>query len=147
MSPLARLLAERACERLIYTYSHLVDFNQAEQIADLFTLDGIWESGHRRWVGQNEIRSGFRKRQLHTKRKSRHICTNTLIELDGLSEASGLSYYVIYRHDGGFGHRAAPLNGERIIGEYHDRFVLVGKEWRFAHRRATVAFSNRRTVS
>jgi hypothetical protein len=146
MSPLSQLLIERACERLIYTYARLVDFNQAEQIADLFTLHGVWESGRRRWVGQSQIRAGFRKRQLHTERKSRHICTNVLVELHGSSEASGLTYYTIYRHDGGFGNRPAPFNGERIMGEYHDKFLLVGKEWRFAYRRATLAFSNRRAT-
>src|ERR1700733_13538894 len=110
MNPSVRLQAERACEHLIYTYARLVDFNQAEQIAELFTLNGVWESGRRRWVGQDQIRGGFRKRQLHTERRSRHICTNALVELHGPSEASGLTYYTIYRHDGGFGNRPAPLN-------------------------------------
>jgi hypothetical protein len=136
-------LDERACERLIYEYARLVDFNRAEQIADLFTHEGTWESGRMRWVGQSQVRAGFRRRQFLKYRKSRHICTNVMIELLGPSEARGLTYFIIFRNDGNFGERPAPLNGEQIVGEYHDRFVRVGEVWRFASRLATVSFSNR----
>jgi hypothetical protein len=42
MDDLERLLAERACERLIVEYCRLVDFGEAARIADLFTEGGVW---------------------------------------------------------------------------------------------------------
>jgi SnoaL-like domain len=49
MDELERLLAERACERLIIEYCRRVDFGNARLIADLFTEDGQWEGvDHRR---------------------------------------------------------------------------------------------------
>ena len=39
---LERLVAERACERLVLEYARLVDSGSASQIADLFTDDGEW---------------------------------------------------------------------------------------------------------
>lgn len=56
MNGVKLLLNQRACE-----YSRLVDFDQAERIADLFIPEGIWQSGRR--VGQAQVRAGFRRRQ------------------------------------------------------------------------------------
>jgi SnoaL-like domain len=55
--PVARLLDERACERLIIDYTHLVDFGEAARIADLFMTDGVWEAGGLRMDGQDAIRA------------------------------------------------------------------------------------------
>ncbi len=52
MDDLSRLLAERACERLVVRYAELIDFDKAEQVADLFVPDGVWESDRSRKVGE-----------------------------------------------------------------------------------------------
>ena len=139
---LSRLLDERACERLVTDYTHLVDFGEAARIADLFTEDGIWEADQLRMEGRDAIRAGFGARQRVARRTSRHVCTNVAITLTGPDEATGLSYLVNYRHDSRTGEAElpAPIGPPKYVGEYHDRFVRTADGWRIAHRRCTLAF-------
>lgn len=37
MDPSEHFAIERECERLVVTYTHLVDFGEADRIAELFT--------------------------------------------------------------------------------------------------------------
>lgn len=37
-----RLLAERACERLVVDFVHRLDLGDPGSVADLFTQDGTW---------------------------------------------------------------------------------------------------------
>jgi len=140
--PVARLLDERACERLIIDYTHLVDFGEAARIADLFTTDGVWEAGDLRMDGQDAIRAGFMARQGVARRTSRHVCSNVAITLVGPDEATAISYLVNYRHDAasGVAQRPAPAGVPKFVGEYHDRFVRTPDGWRIAHRRCEMAF-------
>jgi ketosteroid isomerase-like protein len=140
--PVARLLDERACERLIIDYTHLVDFGEAARIADLFTTDGVWEAAGIRMEGQEAIRAGFLARQRVARRTSRHVCSNVAITLVGPDEATAISYLVNYRHDAasGVAQRPAPAGGPKFVGEYHDRFVRTPDGWRIAHRRCEMAF-------
>ncbi len=140
--PMAQLLDERACERLVVDYTHFVDFGEAARIAELFTGDGIWEAEGVRMVGQEAIRAGFLARQGVVRRTSRHVCTNVAITMRGPDEATGLSYLVNYRHDStsGAAERPAPAGHPKYVGEYHDRFVRTPDGWRIAHRRCEMAF-------
>jgi hypothetical protein len=56
---LSRLLDERACERLVIDYTHLVDFGEAARIADLFTEDELVGRRLRRRRTSPETFSGF----------------------------------------------------------------------------------------
>lgn len=138
----AQLLDERACERLIIDYTHLVDFGEAARVADLFTTDGVWEAGGVRMEGQDAIRAGFLARQHVARRTSRHVCSNLAVTRTGPDEATGLSYLVNYRHDAasGVAERPAPAGVPKFVGEYHDRFVRTPDGWRIAHRRCELAF-------
>jgi hypothetical protein len=143
MTPLDRLLAERACERLITDYCQFVDFGEAARIADLFTADGVWEASDGvRMDGQHEIRAGFGRRQGITRRTSRHVCTNVSIDVADENRATGLCYLINYRHDSPTGVAAmpAPAGAPKFVGEYRDRFVRTPQGWRFQHRRFDLTF-------
>jgi hypothetical protein len=43
LDPLARLLAERACERLLVEFVSRLDLGDPAEVAALFTEDGVWE--------------------------------------------------------------------------------------------------------
>jgi SnoaL-like domain len=64
LDPLSRLLAERACERLIIDFVHRLDLGEAGSVAELFTADGIWEwpDGDRRIQGRDALRRYFGSR-------------------------------------------------------------------------------------
>src|SRR5512143_164907 len=92
-------MIERACERLIVAYSHMIDFGEAGNVADLFTDDGVWESSERHLDGSAQIAASFQARQANTGRRSRHVCTNVAIDVSGPDAATGVSYYTLYRED------------------------------------------------
>lgn len=141
MDELQRLLAERACERLINEYARRVDFGQASKIADLFTEDARWE-GDQVFEGRERIREWFEGRQGVTRRVSRHVCTNVMVEVLSPTEARSHCYMINYRHDRAEGDDSLPVPTEvpKYVGELHDTFRLTDEGWLFSGRRVTVAF-------
>ena len=126
MDPLERLLAERACERLVYRYAQLLDLGQAEKVPELFADDGVWElPGRIRFAGRAELDAGIPTRLTAPGRTARHLCMNVVIDVLGPDEAVGTSYMVNYRYDDPSGVPAdlAPTGDPVYIGEYRDRFV------------------------
>ncbi|MFE2481563.1 nuclear transport factor 2 family protein, partial [Streptomyces sp. NPDC059389] len=55
LDPMERLLAERACERLVVEFVHRLDLGDPGSVADLFTQEGTWEwpAGNRRIAGHD----------------------------------------------------------------------------------------------
>jgi hypothetical protein len=149
MDEMQRLFAERACERLIMEYARRVDFGNASGIADLFTEDGRWEGTDLVLDGQNEIREWFSERERLTRRVSRHLCTNVMVDLLSPDEAQSLCFLVNYRHDrrGVDDGSPAPAEVPKYVGELHDRFRRTAEGWRFTERRVEVAFQRRRAAS
>jgi ketosteroid isomerase-like protein len=126
---------ERACERLVVEYTHLVDGGRAAAVADLFAADGVWSSGAARYDGRDAIRAAFATRQA-SDRTSRHVCTNLRVDVVDDDHATGLVYLTLYRFDGDGPGAPDP----DLVGEYRDAFVRTAEGWRFAERTATAAF-------
>lgn len=147
MNELNRLLAERACERLIVEYTQRVDFGRAAEIADLFCADGEWQGTDLHLTGREQIRDWFTKRQGVTRRVSRHVCTNIAVDVVSEDEARSSCYMINYRHDRREGDLSLPVPAEvpKFIGELHDRFRREPEGWRFASRRVEVSFVRRRS--
>jgi uncharacterized protein (TIGR02246 family) len=140
MDALARLLAERACERLVTEYCHLVDHGEAARIAELFTEDGVWSSPENTMTGREAIARGFARRQANTARMSRHVCGNVLIDVTGADQATGVCYLTLYRHDGVPERATSPSDVPAIVGEYRDTFARNADGWRFKRREIVVSF-------
>lgn len=141
------MLAERECERLVYRYAWLVDSGEAARVADLFTDDGVWAAGEGEPMrGRDGIRAGFTARQAITRRQSRHVMTNVLIDVTGPDTASGRVYLVNYRHDSpsGVAERPAPSDAPKFVGEYNLTFRRVEGQWLFATLDLDLAFLRRR---
>jgi hypothetical protein len=147
MDELARLLAERDCERLIVHYCRLVDFGNAAQIADLFCEDGEWRGVDLHLQGRDQIRAWFSEREQLTRRVSRHICTNVAVDLVSDDEAESLCYMVNYRHDSRDAEPQLPVTLEvpKFVGELHDRFRRTADGWRFQSRTVELSFVRRRS--
>ncbi|WP_417515131.1 nuclear transport factor 2 family protein [Minwuia sp.] len=136
-----RMLIERACDRLVQQYCHFVDRGEAVRIADLFTEDGVWTSPDNTMTGIDEIRAGFQRRQNATHRRSRHVCTNLLIDVQDAGTATGVVYLTLYRHDDKADASVRPSEVPEIVGEYRDTFVRTDDGWRFSRREIGVDFS------
>ena len=146
MDDVERMLAERACERLIVEYCRRVDFGHAGTIADLFCDDGRWEGVDLVLDGRDQIRDWFVKREGVTRRVSRHVCTNVAVDVISAEEARSLCYMVNYRHDRADGDRSLPavMEAPKFVGELHDHFRRTPEGWRFTQRRVVLAFTRRR---
>lgn len=148
MDDLERLLAERDCTRLIAEYCRRVDSGHAAAIPDLFCADGTWEGVDLLLTGREEIRGWFVQREALTRRVSRHVCTNVLIDVVSPDEAHSVCYMINYRHDRRDGDTSVPVPAEvpKFVGELHDRFRRTADGWRFASRRVEVVFVRRRAA-
>lgn len=142
MNEVERLLAERACERLLYDYCRCVDFGNASKMADLFVEDGVWEADDLVLAGRDAIHAHFLKREKVVRRVSRHLCTNVQIDVLDEDHAEGLSYFTNLRHDRAEGDLSLPVPIEvpKYTGEYRMTFVRTAEGWRFKLQHVDVAF-------
>lgn len=131
MSPLDRLIAERACERLIHLYALHADHHQHDEMANLFADDGSLDRGDGPVVGREAIRCALNRRRPDS--IVRHVCSNVIIEVRGERTASATSVMTLYRT---FGSAVPPqkLAPAEMIVDYRDRFVLAANGWRIQER-------------
>lgn len=140
LDPTDRLLAERACERLIVEFVHKLDLGDPGGVADLFTDVGLWEwvEGDRRIQGRDALRSYFAGRPAD--RLSRRICTNILVTVTSEATATATTYFTTYRvdgHTGGFVPPRAPTQ----VGHYEDTFCKIEGRWLISSRSLYLAFA------
>lgn len=136
---LARLLAERACERLIVEFLRRLDLGDPATVAELFTPDGVWEwpQGARRIEGREALREYFGSRPAD--RLSRRMCTNVLVTLESPTTASATSYFATYRVDGYTGGMLPPRLPANV-GHYEDTFRKENGVWLLATRSTFLPF-------
>lgn len=139
LDPLARLLAERACERLLVEFVRRLDLGVPAEVAALFTENGVWEwpAGGRRVQGREELARYFGSRPAD--RLSRRLCTNVLVTVRSPDEATATSYFATYRVDGWAG-GLQPSPAPTQVGHYEDVFRRVGGVWLLASRTTVLAF-------
>jgi uncharacterized protein (TIGR02246 family) len=143
LDPIQCLLIERECERLVYRYCHVIDHGEAARVADLFTEDGVWAAGRNASEGRAAIAAAFQARQANVARMSRHVCSTPLIEVIDESNAQGVTYIQLYRHDGDPERRISPIADlPEVVGEYRDVFVRAAEGWRFRRREFVTAFAH-----
>ncbi|MFI1198241.1 nuclear transport factor 2 family protein [Streptomyces sp. NPDC020883] len=139
IAPMDRLLAERACERLILDFVHRLDLGDPGSVAELFTEDGIWQWPHddRRIVGREALREYFGSRPAD--RLSRRLMTNILVSVTSATTATAVSYLTTYRVDG-YVDGLVPPQLPANVGHYEDTFRKVDGIWLLATRSTHLAF-------
>ncbi|MGW0712481.1 nuclear transport factor 2 family protein [Streptomyces sp. NPDC002643] len=140
LDPMERLLAERACERLILELVRRLDLGEPSTVCDLFTPDGVWQwpYGQRRIEGREALREYFGSRPVD--RLSRRMCTNILVTLDSPDTAAATTYFATYRVDG---YTEDALIAPRLpanIGHYQDTFRKIDGTWLLATRTLVLPF-------
>ncbi|MEV5957571.1 nuclear transport factor 2 family protein [Streptomyces sp. NPDC051987] len=141
MDPLERLLAERACERLVVDFVRRLDLGEPSSVADLFTEDGWWEwpppGDGRRAEGRAALAAYFGSRP--PGRLSRRVMSNILVTVTGPDTAAATSYFQTYRVDGHDG-ATVPAGPPVQVGHYEDRFRCVDGGWLLASRTLVLPF-------
>ncbi|MFD4906867.1 nuclear transport factor 2 family protein [Kitasatospora purpeofusca] len=138
-TPIDRMLAERACERIIVDFIHRLDLGEPSSVAELFTPDGVWfwPHGDRRVEGREALSAYFGSRP--SDRLSRRLMTNILVTVESATEARAVSYLTTYRVDGyagGIIETRLPAN----VGHYEDTFRNIDGSWVLATRTVFIPF-------
>ena len=112
---------------LLARYCFALDADRFEEMAALFTPDGVWETAFGTGTGRagivaqaNSIATGARPGRVH-------LTTNIVIELDGDTATARSNWALIQNVPNG-----APFIGSG--GVYADRLVKVDGQWFFRHR-------------
>lgn len=124
-----RRAIEADCARLIALYANLNDAARWEEVAALYTEQGVMTrptAPDAPIVGRDAILAAFRSRPPRT---TRHVCSNVVIDVDSADEARGTSAMLLFTG------APAPL-----VGSFHDRIVRTPEGWRFAARHGTLLF-------
>ncbi|WP_149827902.1 nuclear transport factor 2 family protein [Streptomyces tailanensis] len=140
LDPIERLLAERACERVILELVRRLDLGEPSTVSDLFTPDGVWDWPYdqRRIEGREALRKYFGSRPVD--RLSRRMCTNILVTVDSPDTAAATTYFATYRVDG---YAEGTLVAPRLpanIGHYQDTFRKIDGTWLLATRTLVLPF-------
>jgi len=121
---------EELVRRTLAMYAHRHDSRDAEGYASLFAVDGSFVSARAQHRGRGAIKEFITDlyRSQPANRQTKHLCGNSVIEVDG-ETASAVTDFVAYER---LGDGAWQVH---TIGQYQDRLVLEDGEWRFAERR------------
>jgi uncharacterized protein (TIGR02246 family) len=143
ISAIEQLIIERDCQQLGVLYTQAVDFNQAEKVADLFTVDGSWAMGSQKVVGREAIDALFKQTQKNKIHRSRHVLSNQRISIASKSLAQGISYVSLYHLKGELGSQAMANSGHPYaIATYNDEYHLTASGWKIKHREIAVEFAD-----
>jgi ketosteroid isomerase-like protein len=128
---LARLVAERACERLILDYAALNDAADWDGVAALYAETGRMSrpTAPDDFIeGRKAILAAFKSRPSRT---TRHICANIRVTLQSEGGATATSQIMLF---------TAPDQAP-MVGSYHDRLVMTEAGWRFSERCGSLDFA------
>jgi hypothetical protein len=140
LSAAERIEIEHACERIVHAYSRALDLGDMSAAADYFTEKGSMArpmAPGQIIEGREAIRAALltRPKSLLTK----HLATNVVIDVMGREEARGLSYLTMISTTPALDAVAPYVSaGPVYFGEFKDRFVREGGQWKFLERRGSI---------
>ncbi len=136
-----RLQIELACQRLVHVYLRALDAGDPDGVADCFAELGMLArpmQPDQRIEGREAIRASMRARPKGL--VTRHLATNVIVDVASAEAASGISSLTMIGCTPGEGARP-PFEsaGPVYFGEFRDRFIRVGSEWKFLERLGSIA--------
>lgn len=130
------LWARIEIEALNAEFAYLIDHNQSEKVADLFTeTGGYGRSTGERSVGREAIREAYRGRADRGPRTARHIFTNLRLTFEGPDRAAGKCILTLFAADGRPPHVADPF----LVADYDDVYVR-GADGRWLYQERTITW-------
>ena len=127
-------------QNLLHLYSEAVDRGAFDEVGELFRHADVYFPGDDAPAVQAGSAAFGEHLAKWTRRfdetggtpRTRHLCTNLIIEFDDEAHARARSYFVVFQ-----GTDTLPLQ-PIITGSYHDRLEKVEGDWRFTERRELV---------
>jgi uncharacterized protein (TIGR02246 family) len=111
---------------LLARYCFALDADRFEEMAALFTPDGVWETAFGTGTGRTGIVAQARSIATEPRPRRVHLTTNVVIELDGDTATARSNWALIQNSPNGPGIGSG--------GSYSDRLVKVDGRWFFKHR-------------
>ena len=133
------MTSEDAIRNLMFHYCELMDAGDIETVADMFSRGTIiGADGAQLAKGRDETlamyRGGNRSERTGGGRRSKHVNTNVLVEVDDAAgTAIARSYWVLLVSTS----VDEPLRAI-LAGSYHDTFAQADGAWHFTERRYLV---------
>jgi hypothetical protein len=141
LSSLERLEVESACQRLVYEYMRALDENDWDRLANCFVELGVLArpmQPEQLLAGRAAIQASMRARPKGL--TTRHLATNVIIDVVAANSATGVTTFAMIgctpAQDAKPPFESA---GPLYFGEFHDRFVREGGQWKFLERRGSIA--------
>jgi hypothetical protein len=120
--------ARAACEALAYAYGHHADSWEADQLADLFTPDGVFNRLGVKIAGRDAIRDFIANRPRTMWQVHEGSGFTFSLGPDGRS-ATGTLDLVLKR-----GMPGQPQASETLRARYHDQYAQTDAGWKFTLR-------------
>jgi ketosteroid isomerase-like protein len=139
------LMLRLEIERLNAEFAYLIDHDQSEKVADLFTADGVYgRSTGERSVGREAIRATYRRRASHGLRTARHLFSNLRLEVESDDRVRGTIILTLFAEDGPPPHPALPM----IVADYDDIYERTPEGvWLYRERIITWLFQREGAAS
>lgn len=111
---------------LLARYCFALDAGKFEDMAALFTPDGVWETAYGTGTGREGIVAQARSIATGPRPQRVHLTTNIVIELNGAT-ATARSNWLLFQNS-----PTGPAIGSG--GGYTDRLAKIDGQWFFKHR-------------
>ena len=130
---------EWECQRILTRFCLFNDCNQSDELANLFTTDGVWFRLGKALKGRESIRKAMESRPAEA--LHRHLLSNVLVTVIDADHAEVSSSKSIYYHDAGETlDKPVPLNGPKWVSAYTDSFVRSEDGWRIERMEGATLF-------
>ena len=127
-------------EALIAEHAYRVDFCCSENLAELYTEDGVFvlPSG-KEFSGREEVNTYGRDSAKKTDRLVRHVFTNFRLTADGPDQIRGVSFVTLYRAQN---RNSAPPEAVAVADAKDIYRRCSDGRWRIHERRIEVVFES-----
>jgi uncharacterized protein (TIGR02246 family) len=121
-----RRALQQACSELVLRAAACVDGNDAAGLAQLFAEDAVLVRPNGAALhGREAIQAAYAQRPAD--RITRHLVTNTVVEVESPTRARALSYVLLWTGStaDAAGPNGRPAQSRQVVGEFDDRFSFT----------------------
>ena len=130
-----------ACHRLSIAFANGIDRRRYDDVAALFTEDGVLNRAGDPITGRSALRAWMDTRP--TDIVTRHVCTNFEARQVAPDLVHGFTLFTFFRATGRDDEDSLSIAGPTSVGEYADEFRATPDGWRIARRSIRIVMQAR----